>query len=79
MGFISYEHSQIIKNQLDMKGNRVQKIAFNIPLSEDVFVRDCNLTASGNIAVINSSKQLILQEPDQGQNGLHNEMMDFYV
>lgn len=76
MGFLSYEHPQVIKNQLDLKGKLVQRMMFNIPLDDDCYIRDCTLLPHNNVAVITNSKQLIIQ--GQEQNGLHSEMMTFY-
>lgn len=76
MGFLSYEHPQIVKHQFDLKGKEVQTTSFNVQIAEDSHVRDCVLLPNNNIAAITSSKQLIVQ--GQEQNGLQNEMMNLY-
>ena len=75
MGFLSYEYPQVVKHQLDLKGKELQRMAFNIQLNDDNYIRDATLI-DGNLAIVTSSKQLILQGPEQ--NGLQSEIANFY-
>ena len=76
MGYISYEHPQVVKSQLDLLGNRVNKTTFDVPMTQECFIRDCTVMQNDTIAVINSQKQLIIK--GKSEHDMEQEMMNYY-
>ena len=66
----------MVKSQLDLKGGRVARSTFDVPLSDDCFIRDCALLQNDHVAVINSQKQLVVQGKRDAD--MHEEMMNYY-